>query len=78
MVFVGALDDDLGVAAAVRASGVPVIALADLGADAEAVAAADGWRWVARPSAAGYTVLDRVTGESREHARLEEAVASWA
>ena len=78
VVFVGALDDDLGVAAAVRASGLPVIALADLGADAEAVAAADGWRWVARPSAAGYIVLDRLTGESREHARLEEAVASWA
>lgn len=78
MVFVGALDDDLEVAAAVRAMGVAVIALADMGADPEALAASDGWRWVARPSAEGYTVLDRATGESRVHARLEEAVASWA
>lgn len=77
LVLVGGLDDDPGLAAEVRAAGVPVIALGDAGGDPEALAAADGWRWVARPSAGGYIVLDRATGESRTHARLREAVASW-
>ena len=77
VVLVGALDDDPAVAAQVRAAGVPVIALPDAGVDAEALAAADGWRWVARPSPEGYTVLDRVTGESRAHGRLSEAVSAW-
>ncbi len=62
LVLVGGLDDDLAVAAEVRAAGMPVIALGDAVADPEALAAADGWRWVARPVAAGYTVLDRATG----------------
>ena len=48
VVLVGALDDDLGGAAAVRAAGVAVIAIADAGRRPEALAAADGWRWVAR------------------------------
>lgn len=77
LVLVGGLDDDPELAVQVRESGLPVIALPDAGVDAEGLAAADGWRWVARPSAAGFTVLDRATGESRDHARLSEAVASW-
>jgi hypothetical protein len=44
---------------------------------AEDLAAADGWRFVARPAAGGYAVLDRVTGERRSGvARLEEALPS--
>ncbi len=35
-----------------------------------------GAGWPAR-SPRGYAVLDRATGESRVHARLEEAVSSW-
>ena len=77
VVLVGALDDDPAAAAVVRAAGFAVVALPDAGLDAEALAAADGWRWVARPVAEGYAVLDRATGESRVHARLEEAVSSW-
>jgi hypothetical protein len=46
-------------------------------ARAEALAEADGWRFVARPGAGGYAVLDRVTGERRSGvARLEEALPS--
>ena len=49
------------------------------GADAEALAAADGWRWVARPAAGGYAVLDRVDrGVALASARLEEALSSRA
>lgn len=77
VVLVGALDDDPGVAADLRAAGVPVVAVAGAGDDPEALAAADGWRWVARPSAEGYYVLDRATGETAAHARLQDAVATW-
>ena len=77
VVLVGALDDDPGLAADLRAAGVPVVAVAGAGDDPEALAAADGWRWVARPSAEGYSVLDRATGETAAHARLQDAVATW-
>ena len=70
------LDDDPGAGEAVRAAGVPVVALAASAPDAEALAAADGWRWVARRAPEGYTVLDRVAGTSRTLARLEEVLTA--
>jgi ATP phosphoribosyltransferase regulatory subunit len=78
VVLVGGLDRDPAGAAAARRAGVVVVALpaADDGR-AEAVAEADGWRFVARPGGDGYAVLDRATGERRSGvARLEEAVPS--
>ncbi|WP_217912848.1 ATP phosphoribosyltransferase regulatory subunit [Miltoncostaea marina] len=80
VVLEGGLDRDLAAAAAARRAGIPVVALgggADAG-DADALAAADGWRWVARPSGDGYRVVDRVTGDARDCARLEEVLASPA
>ncbi len=78
VVLVGGLDEDPAGAAAARRAGVAVVALA--GSDeaaAEALAEADGWRFVARRGEGGYTVLDRATGERRAGvARLEEAVPS--
>jgi hypothetical protein len=53
-----------------------VVALAASAPDAEALAAADGWRWVARRAPEGYTVLDRVAGTSRTLARLEEVLTA--
>ena len=76
VVLVGGLDLDPAAGAPVRAAGVPVVALAADAPDAEALAAADGWRWVARPAPGGYTVVDRVAGTSRELARLEEVLPS--
>jgi ATP phosphoribosyltransferase regulatory subunit len=74
VVLVGALDDDPAAGEAVRAAGVPVVALAASAGDPEGLAAADGWRWVARRAPDGYTVLDRVAGTSRTLARLEEVL----
>lgn len=75
VVLVGGLDSDLAAAARVRAAGLPVVALAEGTADADALAAADGWRWVARRAGDGYSVTDRATGVTRSCARLEDVVA---
>jgi len=75
IVLAGGLDADLAAAAAVRAAGVTVVALAQGSADPEAVAAADGWRWVARRMGGGFSVIDRLSGLTRECARLEDVVA---
>lgn len=76
IVLAGGLDTDLAATAAVRAAGVAVVALPDASGEAEALAVADGWRWVARRAAGGYSVTDRATGSTRECARLED-VAAW-
>jgi ATP phosphoribosyltransferase regulatory subunit len=76
IVLAGGLDEDLAGTAAVRAAGLTVIALSDDPEEAEALAAADGWRWVARRAAGGYSVTDRATGSTRECSRLED-VAAW-
>jgi ATP phosphoribosyltransferase regulatory subunit len=78
VVLVGGLDEDPAAAAAARRAGIAVVALAAADDDrAEELAAADGWRFVARPGGDGYAVLDRLTGERRSGvARLEEALPS--
>ena len=78
VVLVGGLDAALAAATAARAAGVTVVALPSEGADADALAAADGWRWVARARSGGYTVTDRLTGDARELARIEEVLRSPA
>ena len=45
---------------------------------AEALAAADGWRFVARRGDDGYALLDRATGERWSGARIEEGLPSPA
>jgi hypothetical protein len=64
------------VAAAIRAAGLPVVALAADDPDPEGLAAADAWRYVARPRDGGYAVLDRLTGERLLCGRLEEELPS--
>jgi ATP phosphoribosyltransferase regulatory subunit len=78
VVLVGGLDEDPSAAAAARRAGIAVVALAAADDDrAEELAAADGWRFVARPGGDGYAVLDRLTGERRSGVgRLEEALPS--
>lgn len=79
MVLVGGLDDDAAAAAAAREAGLTVVALPAGARDAEGLAAADNWRWVARGAPrGGFTVLDRLTGRSSEHERLAEVLRSPA
>jgi ATP phosphoribosyltransferase regulatory subunit len=79
LVLVGGLDEDPRGAAAARRRGLTVVALAAADAGrAEGLAAADGWRYVARRDGEGYSVLDRATGERTSCARLEEALPSPA
>jgi len=78
VVLVGGLDALAPVATAARAAGLTVIALTSDDPDADALAAADGWRWVARPSGDGFSVLDRTTGRVDDHARLDEVTRSPA
>ena len=65
-----------GRASAIRAAGLPAVALAADDPDPEGLAAADGWRYVARPAEGGYAVLDRRTGERLVCERPEEELPS--
>jgi ATP phosphoribosyltransferase regulatory subunit len=76
VVLVGGMDDDLAAARAVRAAGLPVVALPAGDERAERLAEADGWRWVAARAGDGYRVLDRLSGQSFACAELEEALPS--
>jgi len=76
VVLAGGLDSDIAAAAAGRAAGLTVVALPEGSADADALAAADGWRWVARRAGGGYAVTDRATGLTRDCTRLED-IAAW-
>ena len=77
VVLVGGLDEDPGAAAAVRRGGLPVVASGRRRARAEALAAADGWRYVARPGAAA-TPCSTASPASAALAlaRLEEVLPS--
>lgn len=73
IVLEGGLEETQAAAAAARGAGLTVIAAAG---DADALAAAEGWRWVARRAPEGFVVADRAAGGTRTCARLEE-VAAW-
>jgi len=55
---------------------VPVVGLPSGDDRADRVAAADGWRYVARRAGDGFEVADRLRGETFTCARLEEALPS--
>jgi ATP phosphoribosyltransferase regulatory subunit len=79
VVLVGGLDEDPAGAAAARRAGLAVVALpAGDGDRAEALAAADGWRFVARRGDDGYALHDRRTGKRWSSARIEEGLPSPA
>jgi ATP phosphoribosyltransferase regulatory subunit HisZ len=78
VVLAGGLEAEAGVARAVRAAGLPVVALPDGDEAGEALAGTEGWRYVARREGEGWTVLDRARGERFACARLEEALPSRA
>jgi ATP phosphoribosyltransferase regulatory subunit len=65
LVLVGGLDLRQAQAAALRAGGIPVIALASGDQRAEALAAAEGWRFVGHPDGPGLRILDRADGATR-------------
>ncbi|MFN8110954.1 MAG: ATP phosphoribosyltransferase regulatory subunit [Thermoleophilia bacterium] len=62
VVLCGGLGAHAGLASALRAEGVPVVCLPDGDTRAEAVAAADGWRFVVAPEGGEMVVLDRSSG----------------
>ena len=74
IVLVGGLDAHAETAAAARADGIVVIALSAADAErADALAAADNWRYVARPEHGGtLSVVDRAFGERRVVRNLKE------
>ncbi len=72
VVLVGGLDTELQAAAGLRRAGMPVVSLAAGDARGEAVAAAEGWRFVARRDGDAYRVVDRLTDEAFTCGRLEE------
>jgi ATP phosphoribosyltransferase regulatory subunit len=72
VVVVGGLDERVTAAAMLRATGVPVVAVPLKQRDAEALAAADGRRYVARPVKAGWRVIDVVSGATSTVVSLEE------
>jgi ATP phosphoribosyltransferase regulatory subunit len=74
LVLVGGLDEDLAAARALRARGLAVIALPAGDLTAEGLAGAEGWRYVARRAAGGFSLLDRERGERVDCRALEEAL----
>ncbi len=75
VVLVGGMDAELEAAREARARGLVVVALPLGDERAEALAEADGWRWVARRSGPGFSVLDRASGERFQCPSLAEALA---
>jgi ATP phosphoribosyltransferase regulatory subunit len=76
VVLVGGLDEELAAAQAVRARGLPVIALPAGDLTAEGLAGAEGWRYVARREGTGFSLLDRERGERVDSPTLGEALSS--
>jgi ATP phosphoribosyltransferase regulatory subunit len=76
IVLAGGLDADVVLAAALRAQGHAVAGVPDDAGVADRLAEADGWRFVARRSATGFSVTDRLHGESFECHDLQEELKS--
>lgn len=78
VVLVGGMDDAVEAAREARAAGYAVVALPAGSEAAEALAAAERWRFVARPENDGYAVHDVARGERFSCARLVEGLRSRA
>ena len=78
VVLAGGMDDDIAGAYATRAAGHTVVALEASGDGAEALAAADGWRFVAHRKGRGYEVVDIESGQRIACATLAEGLPSPA
>ncbi len=76
VVLVGGLDDRLAQAAEIRSAGVPVIALSALDRRADALAAAEGWRFVAHPDGQALRIVDRADGTEFVSMRPQEDLPS--
>ncbi len=62
LVLVGGLDERQAQAAELRTGGIPVIALASGDDRADALAAAEGWRFVGHPDGPALHIVDRADG----------------
>ncbi len=76
VVLVGGIEVDLAVARALRADGVVVIGVSDQAGVADALAAVEGWRFVARRAGAGFEITDRVAVTTVTCTDLREGLQS--
>lgn len=76
VVVAGGIEADVAVARALRAQGIVVLGVSDQVGVADALAAAEGWRFVARRAAAGFEITDRVAGMTMTCADLGEGLQS--
>ena len=76
VVLAGGLDDELALASVLRAGGIPVIALTATDMRADALAAAEGWRFVMARDGDAYRIDDRSGGTSIRSAHPLEDLSS--
>lgn len=76
IVVAGGIERELAVARVLRQTGEIVLGVSDAPDVAERLAQAEGWRFVARRSATGFTVTDRANGRAVECADVGEGLRS--
>lgn len=76
VVLAGGMDGDIAAAQALRQAGIVVIGVSERAGDAEALAAAEGWRFVARRAGDGFVVADTGNGATVTCIDLGEGVQS--
>ena len=76
VVLAGGIEIDVAAARALRAAGVVVIGVSDQAGVADALATAEGWRFVARRDEAGFAVTDRTDNRTVTCADLVEGLRS--
>ena len=76
VVVAGGIEVEVAAARALRATGVVVVGVSDQAGVAEALAAAEGWRFVARRADAGFTITDRTDNRIVRCAELAEGLRS--
>ena len=76
IVVAGGIERELAVARVLRQAGEIVLGVSDAPDVAERLAQAEGWRFVARRSATGFTVTDRANGRAVECADVGEGLRS--
>ncbi len=76
VVLAGGIEIDVAAARALRSAGVVVVGVSDHPGVADALAAAEGWRYVARRVDAGFTIADRTDSRTVTCANLMEGLRS--
>ena len=72
----GGIEVEVAAARALRMTGVVVVGVSDQAGVAEALAVAEGWRYVARRTDAGFAITDRTGNRTVTCADLAEGLRS--